>query len=158
HRSGKLVRDTVAAAIDTGGVGVDHAPARIYQAFDHRVGVFGCVRGLRGVGSRGDALADFAEACDQLGDVTVLRVVRRTTEVPDHIVRIRRIGDAPGGPDVLNNRTVALLRPRALEQAIGDDAALQGFVLVMVRVDEARHDDCPGAVDDFGAAGGDRWR
>jgi hypothetical protein len=26
----------------------------------------------------------------------------------------------------------------------------------MVRVDKARHDDCPGAVDDFGVACGDR--
>jgi hypothetical protein len=64
---------------------------------------------------------------------------------------IRRIGDVASGPDVLDNRTVALLRPPAREQTIGDDAALQRFVLVMVRVDEARHDDCSGAVDDFGA-------
>ena len=63
----------------------------------------------------------------------------------------------PSGPDVLDNRTVALLRPRTREQTIGDDAALQRFVLVMVRGDEPRHDDCSGAVDDFGVACGDRW-
>jgi hypothetical protein len=28
----------------------------------------------------------------------------------------------------------------------------------MVRGDEARHDDCAAAVDDFGVACGDRWR
>src|SRR5262249_36990265 len=111
HRSGKLMRDTVATAIDAGAVGVDHSPARIHQTLDHRVGVFGCVRGLRGIGSRGDALADFAEACDELRDVTVLRVVRRTTQIPDDTVWIRRIYDAASGPDVLDNRTVALLRP-----------------------------------------------
>ena len=65
--------------------------------------------------------------------------------------------DAASGPDVLDNRKVALLRPRTLKQAIGYHAALQGFVLVMVRVDEARHNDCSGAVDDFGVACGDRW-
>ena len=68
-----------------------------------------------------------------------------------------RIRDAASGPDVLDNRTVALLRPRTREQTIGDDAALQRFVLVMVRGDEARHDDCSGAVDDLGVACGDRW-
>ena len=34
---------------------------------------------------------------------------------------------------------------------------MRRFVLVMVRVDKARHDDCSGAVDDFGVACGDRW-
>src|SRR5215510_4502697 len=42
-------------------IGVDHPPARIHQALDHRVGVLGCVAGLRGVGPGGDALADLAE-------------------------------------------------------------------------------------------------
>src|SRR5262249_6510952 len=114
-------------------------------------------RGLRGIGSRGDALADFAEACDELRDVTVLRVVRHTTQVPDEIVWIRRICDAASSPDVLDNRTVALLRPRTGEQTIRDDAALQRFILVMVRGDEARHDDCSGAVDYFRVACRDRW-
>jgi hypothetical protein len=57
----------------------------------------------------------------------------------------------------MDNRTVALLRPRTREQTIGDDAALQRFVLVMVSGDEARHYDCSGAVDDFGVSCGDRW-
>src|SRR5215467_7152475 len=84
-------------------------------------------------------------------------VVRRTTQVPDDIVWIRSICNAASGPDVLDNRTVALLRPITPEQTIGDHAALQRFVLMMVRGDEARHDDCSGAVDDFGVACGDRW-
>ena len=115
------------------------------------------MRRLRRVGSRGDALADLAEAGDELRDVTVFGIVRWPAEIPDHGVRVRWIGDASRGPDVLHDRAVALLRPRAREQAIGDDAPLQRFVLVVVRRDEARHHDRAGAVDDFRIARGHGW-
>lgn len=41
------------------------------------------------------------------------------------------------------------MRPGSLKKAVGDDAALQGFVLVMMGCDEAGHHDRARAVDDF---------
>ena len=91
-------------------------------------------------------------------DVAVLRIVRSTTQIPDDRVRIHRVRNAASGPDVLDDGPIGLLRPGTCEQAVGDDAALQRLVLVMVRRDEARHDDRAGAVDDLGVARGHRWR
>ncbi len=55
--------------------------------------------------------------------------------------------DPPSGPNVLNDRPIAFLRPGARESAVSDHATLQGFVLMMVRGHEPRHDDRAGAVD-----------
>ena len=66
-----------------------------------------------------------------------------------------RIDDAARGPDVLNDRAIAFLRPGAREESIRDDAALQGFVLMMVRRDESGHDDGARTVDDLGVGNGD---
>ena len=75
-----------------------------------------------------------------------------------NVARVPRIRDPAGRPDVLNHRPIALLRPGACKQAVRDDAPLQRLVLVMVRGDEARHDDRARAIDHFGVGGGDVGR
>src|SRR5205823_13854710 len=51
-----------------------------------------------------------------------------------------------------------LHRPRAGKYSVRDDGALNALVLVIVRGDEAGHDDRSRAVDDFRIGGGDRGR
>ena len=153
HGARELEGDAIGAPIRSTAVREDRPPAGLHQAFDHRVGVLGCVVGLRYVRSRGDALGDLAETRDELRDVAVLRVVWNAPQVPDGFAP--GIRDAARGPDVLDHRQIRLLRPRPLQEPVRDDAALQNLVLVMVRGDEAGHDDSARAVDDLGVGSSD---
>ena len=78
-----LKRGAFGTPVGPGCVVEEHAAAGVHQPLDHRVSVLGRVRGLRNVGSSGNAFAELAQACDQLRDVTVLRVVRNTAQIPD---------------------------------------------------------------------------
>jgi hypothetical protein len=59
-RAWKLVRHTLSAAVGASRVGIDHPAPRVHQTPDHRVGVLGRVRRLRGIGSGRNPLADLA--------------------------------------------------------------------------------------------------
>ena len=111
--------------------------------------------GLGRVRSAGDALADLAQTADELRDVAILWVIRHTPQIPDDIVRVARFHDPAHRPDVLHHRPIGLQRPRACEEAIGDQASLNALVLVIVRRDEAGHHDRARAVDYFGVGSGD---
>jgi hypothetical protein len=110
------------------------------------------VRALRGIDTQGDALIYLADRGHELRDVVILGVVGGAAQVPYGGLR----GSNPAcGPDVLHDRPVAFLRPlrghaSPLKVAVGDDVPLDGLVLVMVRVDEPRHDDHAAGVDDLG--------
>ena len=85
----------------------------------------------------------------ELTDVEVLGIVGDAAQIPDDVGRVRRIGDPAGRPDVLDHRSIALLRPAPGKQAVGDQASLECFILVMMRGDEAGHYDRTRAVDDL---------
>src|SRR5689334_20162625 len=116
------------------------------------------MRRLRRVHASRYALADFAQTGAELGNVAVFRLIWRAAEVPHKRVRILRIAYAACRPDVFNDRSIAFLWPCARKQPVGDGAALQRFILVMVRRYETGHDDGARAVDDFGVRGGDGRR
>ncbi len=124
HRTRELERDALGTPIGSPAVREHHPTAGLHQALDHGVGVLGCVVGLGRVRPCRDALADLAQAGDELSDVAILGVVGNTPEVPDRPARICRIGDSTRSPDVLDHRPIGLLRPRARKQAVRDDASL----------------------------------
>ena len=92
-----------------------HPTAGLHQALDHGVRVLGRVVGLGRVSPCRDALADLAQAGDELSDVAILGIVWNTPEVPDQPAGICRIGDSTGSPDVLDHGPIGLLRPRACQ-------------------------------------------
>ena len=104
------------------------------ESLDRRVGMFRRMMDLADVHHRGHAGVDLRNAAEQLVDVDVLRPI-------DH-------------RELLKNRLVIIvraLRPSVVdEDAVGEEAAQRRLELMVVRVDEARHDDMPGRVDDRG--------
>ncbi len=87
---------------------------------------------------RGDAVVELAEPAEQLVDVDVLRPVHRGKFVQDELV----VSRAPA------RRTGAIVD----KDAVGEEAAQRRLELVVVRIDEAGHDDAPGGVDLLGGA------
>ena len=98
----------------------------------------GRVADLRDVVHRGDAVVELAEPTEQLVDVDVLRPIHRGEFVQDVFV----VSRAPAR------------RARAIvyENAVSKEAAQRRLELVMVRIDEAGHDDAAARVDHCGAA------
>ncbi len=92
-----------------------HPTAGLHQPLDHGVGVLGRVVGLGRISPGRDALADLAQAGDELRDVAVLGVVWHASQVPDEPARISRIGDSTrqsrcSGPRTHRSPAATLLR------------------------------------------------
>jgi hypothetical protein len=71
--------------------------------------------------------------------------VRRAAEIEVRVAALR--------PDLLHDGHVVALWPLTAQHAVRDDRALNGLVLVMVRVDETGHYDHAVAVHDGGLGG-----
>ena len=110
------------------------APAGRAEPLDRGVGMFGRVMDLADVHDRGHAGVDLRDAGEQLVDVDVLRAIAQRQFLQDRLIIIVRAF----GPPVVD------------ENAVGEKAAQRRLELMAVRVDEARHDDMPGRVDDRG--------
>ena len=106
------------------------AAARIHDALDRGVGVLGRVMDLRDVVHRRDAVVELAERAEQLVDVHVLRPVHGGERQEN----VLEVGDVPA-------------RRAGQEQPVGEEAAQRRLELVMVRIDEAGHDDAAAGVD-----------
>src|SRR5207247_6996670 len=111
----------------------------IEESLDRSVGVRRRVMDLRDVVHRRDTVVELRQSAEQLADVHVLRTVY-------------------GGEreqNVFEIRGIRARRARAVvdQEAVGEKAAQRGLELVVVRVDEARHDDLAARVDLAGAAG-----
>ena len=100
-------------------VGEKSPAACLNEAIDAGIRVFGRVRDLRRVDSGRDAGINLAERSHEFRDVRVFRPVR-------------------GREDGLNFRLITF---RSRKEAVGKDATQDVLVLVMVCVDESRHDD-----------------
>ena len=109
-----------------------------------RVGMLRRVVDLRDVEHRRDAGIELGEPAEQLADVDVLR--------PVVAGEAGRSGES--GQDVLEIVLLRARRPRAVvdQDAVGDGAAYRRPGLVVVGVDEARHDDAAARVDLGGVA------
>ncbi len=132
------------------GIGAENVRARAFeiaeggaasgveQRLDGSVGMRGRVMDLRDVVHRGDAVIELGEPAEQLVDVDVLRPVHGGELEQDEF----EIGGA------------AARRARAVvdENAVGEEAAQRRLELVMVRIDEAGHDNAAAGVDLGGAA------
>ncbi len=154
-REGKLVGLTrvLGRPVDAAGVVVERPASGVHEALDHGVGMRRRVGGLRCIRSAGDALSDLAQARHQFRDIAILGIVWRTPEIPDDRVRGGRSNKPARRPDVLDHCPIGFIhgarRIRWLlirvagehDQTVGDDASLDGLVLVIVRADEARHHD-----------------
>ena len=116
---------------DRDAVRVDGADARFGQAADRLVRVIGRVVDVRPVQQRRDAGVERLERADQVGGVDVVGAVLRA-DVVQHAGEV------------------------FIEGAAREDASHRRLPGVPVRVDESRHDDAVGRVDDFGVAGLDR--
>ncbi len=92
---------------------------------------------LRDVVHRCDTAVDLAQASEQLVDVDVLRPVHGSEFAEDELEVV--------------DRTVRLAVVE--QQPVGKEAAQRRLELVMVRIDEAGHDDAPARVDHSGAGG-----
>ncbi len=114
------------------------AAPRVEQRLDGGVGVLRRVMNLRDVVHRRDAVIELAERAEQLVDVDVLRPVDRGELVENEF----EVGRAPA------RRAGAVVD----QNPVGEEAAQRGLELVVVRIDEAGHDDAPARVDHVGAA------
>ena len=86
------------------------------------------VRHLGGVDCRRDPGIQLVQGGDQFRDVGVFRLIC-------------------WGEDALDRSLIGFLAvTRQAEDAVGENAAQNGFVLVMVGIDKARHDDHPAGV------------
>ena len=114
------------------------AASRIEQRLDGGVRVLGRVMNLRDVVHGRDAVVELRESGEQLVNVHVLRPVNGR-ELKEDVFVVSR---APAW------------RARAIvdENAVGEEAAQRRLELVVVRIDEAGHDDAAACVDHGGAA------
>ena len=106
----------------------DHARARLLERLDRGVGVLRRVEVVRPVEQRRDAAVERLERADQVAGVGVLGAV----ELAHRAVQAREV---------------------VRERPVGADVAEERLPGVAVRVDQARHDDAVGRVDDLGVAG-----
>src|SRR5262245_21720953 len=127
------------------GVGADNGGARaleiaeggaapgIDQGLDGGVRVLRRMVDLRDVVYRRDAIIKLAQSTEQLADVDVLRTVHRGEPQQN----VLEIGEAPAW------------RARVVvdEHPVSEETAQRGLELVVVRIDEAGHDDGAGGVD-----------
>ena len=104
------------------------------QPLDRRVGMFRRMMDLADVHDRRHAGVDLRDAAEELVDVDVLRPIDHRQLLEDRLVVIVRAL----GPSVVD------------ENAVGEEAAQRRLELMVMRVDEARHHDMPGRVDDRG--------
>jgi hypothetical protein len=108
------------------------APAGCAEARDRGVGMFGRMMDLADVHHRGHAGVDLREAGEKLVDVDVLRAITHRKLLQDRLIIIVRAF----GPTVVD------------ENAVGEKAAQRRLELMAMRIDEARHYDVSGRVDD----------
>ena len=115
------------------------AAAGIEQRLDRGVRVRGRMVDLRDVVHRGHAVVELRQPAEQLADIDVLRPVDRG-EFEQDVLVIGRI---------------RARRARAVvdQDTVGEKPSQRGLELVVVRVDESRHDDAAGRVDDISATG-----
>src|SRR5206468_3198647 len=106
------------------------AAARIHDALDRGVRVLGRVMDLRDVVYRRDAVIELAERAEQLVDVHVLWAVHRGEREKNVLVVV----DLP-------------TRRAGQQKPVGEEAAQRRLELVMVRIDEAGHDDAAAGVE-----------
>src|SRR5215475_11161205 len=122
RRASSLILALLAAALE---VAERCTPAGIGKRLDRRVGVFRRMMDLRDVVNGGDAGIELAERAEQDRDVDILRPIDRGEFAQDEI-------------EIVNGS----VRIAVVEQnAVGKEAAQRGLELVMMRIDEARHDD-----------------
>ena len=131
----RVVRGVASRAFEIAEGG---AASGIEQGLDGGVRVLRRVMDLRYVVHRRDAIIELAQRAEQLVDVDVLRPV-------------------DGGELVENELEVGCASARRAgavidQDPVGEEAAQRGLELVVVRVDEAGHDDAPARVDDVGGA------
>ncbi len=107
--------------------------AGIEERLDGGVRVLRRVMDLRDVVHRGDAVIELGETGEQLVDVHVLRPVHGRELQQNEF----EVGGAPA----------RRARPVVDEYPVGEEAAQHGLELVVVRIDEARHDDAAARVD-----------
>ena len=112
----------------------NRAPAGREEPLDRGVGMFGRMMDLADVHRRGHAGVDLRDAAEDLIDVDVLRPVDHREFLQDRSIVI--VG--------------AFRSPVVDENAVGEEAAQRRLELMVMRVDEARHDDMAGGVDDGG--------
>ena len=87
HGTWELERNALGTPIGPPAVREHHPTAGLHQPLDHGVRVLGRVVGLGRVSPCRDALADLAQAGDELSDVAILGIVGNTPEVPDQPAR-----------------------------------------------------------------------
>jgi hypothetical protein len=110
----------------------------VEERLDGRVRMLGRVMDLRDVVHGGDAVVELTEPAEQLADVHIFRPVHgRELEQDELVVR--------GAP-------ARRVRQVVDEDPIREEAAQRRLELVVVRVDEAGHDDAAAGVDHIGAA------
>jgi len=110
----------------------------IEQCLDGGVRVLGRVMDLRDVVHRRDAVIELAQAPEQLVDVHVLRTVLG--------------GEREENEFEVSGVPARGVRPIVDKYPVGEEAAQHGLELVVVRIDEARHDDAAAGVDRRGTA------
>ena len=110
--------------------------ARIHDPLDRGVRVFGRVMDLRDVMHRRDTAVELAERTEQLADVDVLRPVHRGERLQNVL-------------EVIDDAT---RRAIGQEDPVREKAPQRRLELVMVRIDEAGHDDAAAGVDHRGVA------
>ena len=110
------------------------APAGRAEPLDRGVGMFGRMMDLADVHHRRHAGVNLRDAGEKLVYVDVLRAITHGKLLQDQLIIVVR---AFGSPIVDEN-------------AVGEKAAQRRLELMAMRVDEARHDDMPGRVDDRG--------
>ena len=150
RRRNRRRRRLVRVSVDAATIIVKRAPTGSHTRLDHRIRVLWRMTTLRRVGPAGDPLRDLAQASNQFRVVAVFRIIRRPAKIP-----LRSGGRAypSGGPNALNDGPVGLVYVlrgvcRLLicvagedNEAVRVDAALHCFILMVVRTDEAGHDD-----------------
>ncbi len=136
----RVLRIGVVRRIGSGSLEIAEggAASRIEQGLDGGVRMLRRVMNLRDVVHRRDAVIELAESAEQLVDVHVLRTI-------------------DGGKLVENKLEVSGASARCAgavvdQHPVGEKAAKRRLELVMVRIDEAGHDDAPARVDRFGSA------
>ena len=108
------------------------APPGCAEPLDRRVGMFRRMMDLADVHDRGHAGVDLCDAGEKLVDVDVLRPIAQRKLLEDGLIII-----------------VRAFRPTIVdENAVGEKAPQRRLELMAMRIDEARHDDMPGRVDD----------
>ena len=113
------------------------AASRIEERLDGGVGVLRRVVDLRDVVYGSHPIVKLAQAREQLVDVYVLRPIDGGK--PEQNILVISGGPGRGARFVVT------------QDAVGQKTAQRRFELVVVRIDEPRHDDAPGRVDLAGA-------